>query len=125
MTLILSQEFCTFFEDAVRLLNVKPNEYYLSDTENSIEPVEIAIRMFENHSSIKPNISESQNFYFSNTKVSDILKETTALNNKMNATFGNFPTKRLKEVSDNCTPPLHNIWHKEIVTQKFFKIILN
>ena len=125
MTLILSQEFCTFFEDAVRLLNVKPNEYYLSDTENSSEPVEIAIRMFENHSSIKPNISENQNFYFFNTKVSDILKETTALNNKMNATFGNFPTKHLKVVSDNCTPPLHNIWHKEIVTQKFFKIILN
>ena len=30
----LSEEFSTFFEDAVRSLNVKPGEYYLRDTEN-------------------------------------------------------------------------------------------
>ena len=30
----LSEEFSTFFEDAVWLLNVKPNEYYLSDTKD-------------------------------------------------------------------------------------------
>ena len=35
----LSEEFSTFFEDAVRSLNVKPDEYYLSDTENSSDPV--------------------------------------------------------------------------------------
>ena len=28
----LSEEFSTFFEDAVRSLNVEPDEYYLSDT---------------------------------------------------------------------------------------------
>ena len=28
----LSEEFSNFFEDAVRSLNVKPDEYYLSDT---------------------------------------------------------------------------------------------
>ena len=30
----LSEEFSTFFEDAARLLNVKPDEYYRSDTGN-------------------------------------------------------------------------------------------
>ena len=30
----LTEEFSTFFEDAVKLLNVKPDEYYLSHTEN-------------------------------------------------------------------------------------------
>ena len=30
----LSEEFSTFFEDAVRPLNVKPDEYYLRETEN-------------------------------------------------------------------------------------------
>ena len=34
----LPEEFSTFFEDAVRLLNVKPDEYYLSDTENLSDP---------------------------------------------------------------------------------------
>ena len=39
--------------------------------------------------------SVNKDFYFCNTDVSDILKETTALNNKMNGTFGNPPTKLL------------------------------
>ena len=79
---VLSKQFSTFFEDAVRSLNVEPNEYYLSDTENLSNHVEIAIRKFENHPSvqtIKQNIFVNKNFYFSSTKVSDILKETTAL----------------------------------------------
>ena len=33
-----SEEFSTFFEDAVRSLNVKPNFYYLSDTETLSDP---------------------------------------------------------------------------------------
>ena len=93
---VLFKQFRTFFEDAVRSLNVEPNEYYLSDTENLSNPVEIAIKKFENHPSvqaIKQNISVNKDFYFSNTEVSDILKETTALNDKKNGTFGNIPTK--------------------------------
>ena len=31
---VLSEEFSTFFEDAVRLLNVEPDKYYLSDMKN-------------------------------------------------------------------------------------------
>ena len=79
---VLFKQFRTFFEDAVRSLNVEPNEYYLSDTENLSNHVEIAIRKFENHptvQTIKQNILVNKNFYFSNTKVSDILKEATAL----------------------------------------------
>ena len=62
----------------------------------------------------------NKDFYFSNTEVSDILKETTALNNKKNGTFGNIPTKLLKEVSDICAPALNDIWNNEIITQKCF-----
>ena len=49
----LSEEFSTFFEDAVRSLNVKPDEYYLNETENLSDPVEIATRKFENHPSVQ------------------------------------------------------------------------
>ena len=35
----LSEEFSTFFEDAARLFDVKPDEYYLSDKENLSDPV--------------------------------------------------------------------------------------
>ena len=117
----LFEEFSTFFEDAVRSLNVEPDEYYLSDTENLSNPVEI--RKFENHPSvqaIKQNIPVNKDFYFFNTEVSDILKETTALNNKKNGTFGNIPTKLIKDVSDTCAPALNDIWNNEIITQKYF-----
>ena len=72
----LSEELSTFFEDPVKSLNVKPDEFYLSDTENLSDPVENAIRKFENHlsvQSIKQNIPVNQDFYFSNTEVMDIL----------------------------------------------------
>ena len=62
----------------------------------------------------------NQDFYFSNTEVRDILKETTTLNNKKNGTFGNIPTILLKEVADICAPELNDIWNKEIITQKSF-----
>ena len=81
----LSEEFSTFFKDSVRSLIVKPDEYYLSDTENLSDPVDIAIGEFENHPSVQAimqNILVNQDFYFPNTEVSNILKETTALNYK-------------------------------------------
>ena len=42
-----------FFKDAVRPLGVKQDEYYLSETENSSDPVEIALRKFKNHPSVQ------------------------------------------------------------------------
>ena len=67
---VLSEEFSPFFKDAVTSLNVEPDEYYQSEAENVSNPVEIAIRKFENHPSvqaIKQNISVNKDFYFSNT----------------------------------------------------------
>ena len=90
----MPEEFSTFFEDTVRSLN--------------------AVQ------AIKQNILVNQDFYFCITEVSDILKETTAINNKRNGTFGNIQTKILKEVSDICAPALNDIWDNEIITHKNF-----
>ena len=90
----MPEEFSTFFEDTVRSLN-------------SVQ-------------AIKQNILVNQDFYFCITEVSDILKETTAINDKRNGTFGNIPTKILKEVSDICAPALNDIWDNEIITHKNF-----
>ena len=40
----LSEEFSTFFEDVVRSVNGKPDEYYLSDTGNLSYPVKTATK---------------------------------------------------------------------------------
>ena len=82
----LSEKFSTFFEDAVRSLTVKPDQFCLSDTENLSDSVEIAVRKFENHprvQAITQNISLNQDFYFSNTEVRNI--------------SGNFSLKQYKE----------------------------
>ena len=102
----MSEEVSFFIEDAGRSLNVEPDKYYLGDTEKLSNAIKVAIGKFENHPSvqaIKQNISVNKDFYFSNTEVSDIFKETTALNNTKNGTFGNILTKLLKEVSNNHT----------------------
>ena len=49
----LTEEFRTFFEDAARSFNIKPDEFYLSDMEILSDPVEIVIRKFENHPSVQ------------------------------------------------------------------------
>ena len=49
----LSEEFSTFFEDAVRSLNVEPDKYYPIDRENLSNPVEIAIRKSGNLKTIQ------------------------------------------------------------------------
>ena len=38
---------------SVRSINIKPDEYCLSDTENLSDPVEIAFKKFENHLSVQ------------------------------------------------------------------------
>ena len=52
--------------------------------------------------------------------MSDIVKETAALNNNKNGTFGNIPTKLLKQVSDICAPTSNDICNNEIIPQNCF-----
>ena len=75
----LPEKSSTFFEDDVRLVNVKPDDFYLSDTENLSDPVEIPISNLKNHPSVKAikrNIPVIQDLCFSNTEVRDMLKAT-------------------------------------------------
>ena len=48
----LSKEFRAFFKNAVKPLNFNPDRYYLNDTENMSETVDIAKQKFENHPSV-------------------------------------------------------------------------
>ena len=49
----LSKEFSNFFEDAVKSLNVKPDEFYLSYTEDLSDTIDIVMWKFENHPSVQ------------------------------------------------------------------------
>ena len=85
--------------------------------------MKIAIKKYEQHPSInliKENITNNESFYFLPTELESILKEIINLDNKKNGTFKNIPTRRLKDVSDICSPILANIWNEEILLNKIF-----
>ena len=47
-------------------------------------------------------------------------KKLLILITKRNRTFKNIPTRRIKDVSDVCSPVLANIWNEEILLNKNF-----
>ena len=119
----VAEEFSTFFENAVKSLNIKPRNLSLGNTTNLSDPVEIAIKKFENHPSvqvIRENINLNQEFFFKEVEVDEILKEIRNLDSNKSGTFQNIPSNRLKEVSEVSAPCLKNIWNIEIVSQQKF-----
>ena len=119
----VAEEFSTFFENAVKSLNIKPRNLSLEDTTNLSNPVEIAIKKFQNHPSvqvIRENINLNQEFFFKQVEVDEILKEIRNLDSNKNGTFQNIPSNRLKEMSEVPAPFLTNVWNIEIVSQHKF-----
>ena len=117
----VAEEFSTFFENVVKSLNIKPRNLSLGNTTNLSDPVEIAIKKFENHPSvmvIRENINLNQEFFFKEVEVDKILKEIRNLDSNKSGTFQNIPSNRLKEVSEVSAPCLKNIWNIEIVSQQ-------
>ena len=73
-----------FFENAVHSLGIKTNES-TNDKHDLKNPVEIAIKKYEQHPSINPikeNITNNESFHFLPTEQESILKEITNLDNK-------------------------------------------
>ena len=119
----LSEEFSNFFENAVKALNIEPDEMYLNDVADLESPVDIAIKKFENHPSvkaIKENIIVHEEFEFCIEEVSNISKEILNLDSNKKGTFKNIPAKRLKENADICAPHLTDIWNEKVINQQQF-----
>ena len=117
-----TSSFSNFFKNVIHLLDIKTIEY--SNQNYGLEsPVEIAIKKFEQHSSIsliKENIKNNESFPFLQTEQESILKEIAILDNKRNGTFKNIYTGRLKNESDICRLILENICKEEILLNKNF-----
>ena len=117
----VANSYSNFFENAIHSLGIKTNEY--SNNNYSLKnSVEIAIKKYEQHPSInlaKENITNNESFHSLPTKKESILKEIMNFDNKK-WNFKNIPTRRLKDVSDICSPILANIWNEEILLNKNF-----
>ena len=85
-----AEELSSFFENEVKSLNISPRNLILDDTTNLSDPVEIAIKKFENHPSaqiIKECICIDQELDFEQVSINDILEDIKNLDNKKNGSF--------------------------------------
>ena len=85
----VSNSFSNFFENAIRSLDIKANEQSQENYDLK-NPVETAIKKFEQHPSISlinKDITNNENFHFSPADHENILKEIINLDNKKNGTF--------------------------------------
>ena len=76
--------FSNFFENTLHSLGVKANEYS-NNNYGSKNPVDIAIKKYEQHPSInliKQNITNDESFHVLPTEQESILKEIINLNNR-------------------------------------------
>ena len=108
----LANTFSSFFENAVKSMEILDNKYLLTETEGVVDPVDVAIKKFEVHPSIltiKDKVHISNTFSFQNIDLDDIEFEIKRLNHKKANTFNGIPTKQLKENCDICCVPLKDI----------------
>ena len=114
----IAEIFNNFFIRTVDKLEIPENKVLLNKTENLSNPVEIALKKFENHPSIlniKENVSVETLFMFSEVSLSDIDFELRSLKTCKASTIFNIPPKHLKQGANIIAYPLMHIWNTEIV----------
>ena len=113
----VAETLSKFFVKATDKLDIKEFKN-ISNIDGLSDPVEIAIKKYENHPSIIA-ITEKFNFtmHFESEEVNlkDIKKEIVNLNTKKAVASNNILAKVLKETSDICSPALQQIWNDEIL----------
>ena len=118
----IAEKFNTFFQHAVKNLEITENKFLLCDTDN-ISGIEKAIEKFNRHPSIlsiNEKVKTDSNFSFIKIGLNEIKSELKALNGKKNGTFMNIPAKQLKLAVKIVSEPLMQIWNVQIVENKDF-----
>ena len=113
----VAETLSKFFVKTVDKLDIKEFKNN-SNIDGLSDPVEIAIKKYENHPSIAA-ITDTFNFTvsfeFEEVNLKDIEKEILNLNTKKAAASNSILAKTLKETSDICSPVLQQIWNDEIL----------
>ena len=119
----VAEAFNKYFIATVSSLAITENKDLLTDNSDIDDPVEKAVKKFENHPSIldiQQNVAVSSVFTFTEVNGAEILLEINDLDDKKAGTFMNIPAKRLKEVGDIVAGTLAQIWNEEIIKNKKF-----
>ena len=104
----MAETLSKFFVKAVDKLDIKEFKN-ISNIDELSDPVEIAIKKYENHPSIiaiTEKVDFTARFEFEEVNLKDIEKEILNLNTKKIVASNSIPAKALKETSNICRPVL-------------------
>ena len=111
---LVSEELNNFFQNAIKTLNINENSYIVDSSSSITDPVDKAINTYKNHPSIlliKQKLENVDHFSFKEVSISEIEKELRELNSNKATTFGNIPTKILKQSSKSCSDTLQKLFN--------------
>jgi len=118
-----AEVFKSFFEKAVIKLNIQENTYILDEVSISEDEIGNIISKFKYHPSIlkiQEKVIVEEPFKFKQVNQEDVYKELKSINPKKATTFGNIPSKSLKDNAEVCTPTLTNIFNTRVVGESNF-----
>ena len=111
----------SFFQEAVKSLNIQENSYLLNPVIVTDCPVDIAIEKFSSHPSILKirEMVPQTKFSFSQVTEIDVERELSNLNARKANTANGIPAKVLKQSSDICGPVVHFLINQSIANGVF------
>ena len=111
---LVSEKLNNFFQNATKTLNINENSYIVDSSSSITDPVDKAINTYKNHPSIlliNQILENVDHFSFKEVSVSEIEKELRELDPNKVTTFGNIPTKILKQSSKSCSDTLQKLFN--------------
>ena len=111
---LVSEELNNFFQNSTKNLDINENSYIVDSSSSITDPVDKAINTYKNHPSIlliKQKLENVDHFSFKEVSISEIEKELRELNSNKATTFGNIPTKILKQSSKSCSDTLQKLFN--------------
>ena len=95
-------------ENSTKTLGIRENNILLNPTDHLSNPVDIALKKFENHPSIvniKEKVAVDTKFSFKKVEILDTKTEIRNLDIKKAGTFSNISAKQLKQVEEIIAEP--------------------
>ena len=113
----VAETFNTFFENAVKSLGINIETGHANDSVSLSDPVDAAIKKYENHPSIKminSKFNQRASFSFQNANASDIESAIKKLKLNKASPFSNITAKELKTYGDICSSHVLDIVNSSI-----------
>ena len=106
---LISEELNIFFQNTTKTLNINENSYIVDSSSSITDRVDKAIKIYKNCPRIlliKQKLENVEHVSLKLVSISKTEKELRQLNSNKATTFGNTPTKILRENSKSCSDTL-------------------